>query len=173
MEKIRGFEKVTYEQFAKDIKEEFYLEGDVVKDIYDIITIPKRSTARSAGYDIVSPIDFELEPMQDIKLPTGLKVYMLEDEDIKIYPRSSLGFKYYLRFANTTPIGDSDFFDNKKNEGHYWIKVRNEGTEKMKIRAGEKICQVIFEKYLLADGDDFSGKTREGGLGSTGKVAQK
>ena len=168
MEKIRGFEKVTYEQFAKDIKEEFYLDGDVVKSMYDIITLPKRSTAKSAGYDVVSPIDFELEPMQDIKIPLGIKTYMQDDEVVKIYPRSGLGFKYYLKISNTLGVVDADYYNNSGNEGHCWIKLRNEGTQTLKVNGGDKICQMIFDKYLLADGDNFIGEERIGGFNSTG-----
>ena len=168
MEKIRGFEKVTYEQFAKDIKEEFYLEGATVQKIYDNISLPTRSTAKSAGYDVVSPITFTLAPEQDVKIPLGVKVYMLDDEVAKVYPRSGLGFKFYTRLANTLGIIDADYYNNSGNEGHCWIKLRNEGTQTLKVNGGDKICQMIFDKYLLADGDNFIGEERIGGFNSTG-----
>ena len=31
------------------------------------------------------------------------------------------------------------------------------------------MCQLIFQKYLLTDGDKFIGKQRNGGFGSTDK----
>jgi dUTP pyrophosphatase len=36
------------------------------------------------------------------------------------------------------------------------------------IKKGERVAQAIFEKYLLADGDDAEGE-RNGGIGSTGE----
>jgi len=66
-------------------------------------------------------------------------------------------------------ITNLDFYNNPKTEGHIWIKVRNEGSVPMTINAGESFAQGVFEKYLLADGDDFTGKERTGGLGSTNK----
>ena len=156
MSKVRGFEFIS-EDALRFLK----LEMSDVK-------LPRRATKHSAGYDIFSPIDFILNVGEEIKIPTGFKAYMLEDEVMKIYPRSGLGFKYYTRLANTTGIGDSDYYNNPDNEGHYWVKLRNEGDKDMIIKQGEAIAQAIFQKYLLVDGDSFdNGDKRVGGLGST------
>ncbi|MCF8009453.1 MAG: hypothetical protein K9K32_06775, partial [Halanaerobiales bacterium] len=106
-------------------------------------------------------------PGSEIKIPTGIKAYMQPDEVLFAYPRSSLGFKYYCRLANTIGVIDADYYNNEDNEGHIWIKIRNEGDKQMKIKCGEAICQVIFQKYLLVDGDSFEGERRKGGIGST------
>jgi dUTP pyrophosphatase len=170
MDRIRGFEKISENQFNKDFAEiiELYHDDDENPIIYSEIKLPQRATAKSAGYDVYSPTYFRLLPNEEIKLPTGIKAYMQDDEVLKAYPRSGLGFKYYLRFANTIPVIDADYI-NSDNEGHIWIKLRNEGTKIMRIDKGEAICQVIFEKYLLADGDNYTGKERNGGFGSTSK----
>lgn len=162
---IRGFEKVSIEQWMNDHQEKYsYHEW---KDTYNDIKFPKRATKHSAGYDIYSPFDFKLNPNEEIKFPLGVKAYMLEDEFMAIYPRSGLGFKYYTRLANTIGIGDSDYYNNDENEGHYWIKLRNEGNVTMYVEKGEAVAQAIFQKYLMVDGDSFNGETREGGFGST------
>jgi len=135
---------------------------------YNGIKLPERATSHSAGYDVFSVWDFTLLPKESIKIPTGWKSYMLPDEKIVFHPRSGLGFKYFIRLANTTGVGDSDYYNNEGNEGHYWVKIRNEGSETVKIKVGDAIAQCIFEKYLLADGDTFEGRKRIGGLGSTG-----
>lgn len=166
--RIRGFEKISREQWDKD----YYPHAiPQVKTflVYDEVNLPKRATSRSAGYDVFSPFGFILEPNESIKIPTGFKAYMMDDEKLVFHPRSGLGFKYFVRLANTTGVGDSDFFNNPGNEGHYWVKIRNEGSETLKIECGEAIAQCIFEKYLLADGDSFiDGRPRIGGFGSTG-----
>ena len=164
MNKIRGFERVSFQQWDKD--NEIVPES---KDVWESIKLPKRATSRSAGYDIYSPVDFVLQPSWEIKIPLGWKVYMQADELFTIIPRSGLGFKYYLRLANTTGLIDSDYFNNPGNEGHSWIKLRNEGSVDVSIKAGEGIAQGIFQKYLLADEDDFVGEGRVGGFGSTSK----
>lgn len=137
---------------------------------YDELKLPKRATLHSAGYDVFSPVGFVLEPGESVNVPTGFKAYMLEDEKLVFHPRSGLGFKYFVRLANTTGIGDSDYYNNSGNEGHYWVKIRNEGDDQVVIECGTAIAQCMFEKYLLADGDNFdNGETRIGGFGSTGK----
>lgn len=166
--RIRGFEKISREQWDKD----YYPHAiPQVKTflVYDEVSLPKRATSRSAGYDVFSPFGFILEPNESIKIPTGFKAYMMDDEKLVFHPRSGLGFKYFVRLANTTGVGDSDYYDNKGNEGHYWVKIRNEGDKEVSIAVGDAVAQCIFEKYLLADGDDYKGDTRIGGFGSTDK----
>lgn len=157
--KIRGFEHVSNRQWNKDVGNE----------ICPFPPLPKRATAHSAGYDVYAPYAFTLEPNEEIKLPTGFKVYMKEDEFIMFVPRSGLGFKYYTRLANTLGIGDSDYYNNKGNEGHYWVKIRNEGNKTLSVKDHEAIAQAIFQKYLLVDGDNMEGEKRIGGFGSTDK----
>lgn len=169
MTKIRGFEKISLDQFKKDLEIEIFDKNEnSVEDIYNSILLPKRATKNSAGYDVYSPFSFTLNPNESIKIPTGIKAYMLEDEYIKIVPRSSLGFKHFIRLANTIGIGDSDYYNNSGNEGHYFVKIRNEGITSLSIKKGDAICQIIFEKFLLADNDDVENE-RRGGIGSTNK----
>ena len=166
MNRLRGFERISYEQFKKD----FEITDDVFgKDWYELIKKPCRATALSAGYDCYATTNIILQPGEEIKVGTAIKSYMLPDEVLFAYPRSGHGFKYYIRLANTVGVLDSDYYNNIDNEGHIWIKIRNEGNKTMVIKEGEAFCQLIFQKYLLADGDDFEGKKRDGGLGSTDK----
>lgn len=159
--RIRGFEKISEKQFMKD----FW--GMSVN--YEDIKMPKRATRWSAGYDIFTPIKIELEPGQDIKIPTGLRVYMRPTEYLAALPRSGQGFKYYLRLANTEGIIDADYRFSD-NEGHFYVKIRNEGDKKIVIDKGVGICQVIFKRYLLVDGDSTEkGEVRNGGFGSSTK----
>lgn len=167
--KIRGFEKISKGQFMSDFISVFNWCENNAEFVYnELIKLPKRGTAKSAGYDVFAPIGFELKPHEEIKLPTGIRAYMLQDEYLKAHPRSGQGFKYYVRLANTTGIIDSDYIESD-NEGHIWVKLRNEGHKNYEVQAGDGICQMIFSKYLLADGDDYTGEKRNGGFGSTDK----
>ena len=155
----RGFEIISKEQFNKDFN----------KDMEIVIKLPKRSTKESAGYDIFAPCDICLKPNEEIKIPTGLRVHMKQGEVLLIFPRSGLGFKYYSRLANTIGVIDSDYI-NSDNEGHIWVKLRNEGDKELFINQGEAFCQAIFMPFLLIDGDNFEkGEDRNGGFGSTTK----
>ena len=153
----RGFEMISQRQMNKDFETDIEYE----------IKLPKRSTKESAGYDIFSPVDILLKPNEEIKVPTGLKVHMQKGEVLLIFPRSGLGFKYYTRLANTIGVIDSDYI-NSDNEGHMWVKLRNEGYKDLFINQGDAFCQAIFMPFLLADGDNFEqGEDRNGGFGST------
>lgn len=166
---MRKFEKVSYNQFEKDMINTFghnYMGGGY-EEIYDAITLPRRATAKSGGYDFVSPISFSLKPNEDIKIPTGIKVNLEYCDFLLIVPRSGSGFKYYVRLANTVGIGDADYTNNPSNEGHYWVKIRNEGDKDFVVNAGDKICQGIILPYIITDDDNPVENDRVGGLGST------
>lgn len=133
------------------------------------IILPKRKTALSAGYDLAAACDITIEPNETKLVPTGLKAYMQEDEVLMIYIRSSMAVKFNLTLANNVGIIDADYYDNDKNEGHIFAPIKNLGNDTVRIKKGERIAQGIFQKYLIADGDDFnSGQKRIGGFGSTG-----
>jgi dUTP pyrophosphatase len=161
MQKIRGFEKISFEQYCKDV--------NFSKQEYQDIKLPQRATKKSSGYDICAVYDFMLRPGEEIKLPTGLKAYMLDNEELLLFPRSSIGFKYNVRFNNTIPKIDSDYYNNKDNEGHIWLKFTNQGDKNWVVEKGEAIAQGSFYNYLIADNDNPISEERTGGLGSTNK----
>ena len=154
---MRKFEKISEKEFEKLLKE---------KCNYEDIKLPVRSTTHSAGYDFISPFDFELKPGETIKVPSGIKVAMNEDEFLALLVRSSMGFKYNIRLCNQVGIVDSDYYNNPDNEGHMFIALKNEGEKIFTINKGDKYAQGIFQKYLLTDDDEATG-SRTGGIGST------
>jgi dUTP pyrophosphatase len=161
--KTRGFERVSYEEFSKRAK-------DIdIKRIYDAIIIPRRATALAAGYDFSSPYDFIVKPGDKVVVATGIKAYIKEQEYLAIVIRSSLGFKYNIRLCNQVGIVDADYYNNKDNEGHIFLCLKNEGVSDWIVKQGERIAQGIFQNYLLADGEKMEKKTRKGGIGSTGR----
>ena len=104
-----------------------------------------------------------------VTIPPGVRAYMLEGEVLMIYPRSGLGFKYFTRLANSVGIIDEDYYYGD-NEGHIFVKIRNEGDKPLLIKQGEAFAQGIFTKFLTTDDDDLTEKkVRNGGFGSTNK----
>lgn len=170
MKRVAEFKKVSYEQFKKDIldilENDEYTDVDI-KKIYCGISIPKRATSGSAGYDFVLPVDLELYPGEEIKIPTGIKCNMVNSFVLQCYPRSGLGFKYRLQLNNTVGIIDSDY-SYSDNEGHIMAKLYNNGNKIIKLNAGDKFMQGIFVEYGITYDDDVK-TTRNGGFGSTGK----
>lgn len=167
----RDFEKVSFEQFKKDcIKYDFDPHDEnVMQGWYDDLQLPRRATRRSSGYDFCSPFTFNLAPNHTIKFPTGIKAFMLDDEELKLYPRSSVGIDYRIEFDNTVPKIDADYFGNIKNEGDIICSLTNMGHKWWNVSRGDKIVQGSFYKYLITDSDFPVKDDRIGGLGSSGK----
>ena len=156
---MRKFEKISLNQFIKDT--------NLTKKEYNEITIPKRATKNSAGYDFHLLEDLTLKPNEIKKLPTGIKAKMNNDEVLMIHIRSSLGFKYNLRLCNGTGIIDSDYYNNENNEGHIFIAIQNEGNKTLNLKANDRFAQGIFLKYLTTDNEQEIKENRKGGIGST------
>ncbi len=157
MKKIAKFEKVSLNQYL--------LDG--IKEDYENIILPRRATSGSAGYDFFSPIPFTLNPGETIKVPTGIRAKIEDGWVLKIYPRSSLGFKYRLTLNNTVGIIDSDYYF-AENEGHIFIKITNCGEKVLEIEKGKAFAQGIFLEYGITY-DDEATASRTGGMGSTDK----
>lgn len=165
---VAKFEKVSYEQFKKDLLE---LMGEIFKEeqiqaIYDYIELPKRSTSGSAGYDFVTPISFIAKTSGGVVIPTGIRCKIDHGWVLKLYPRSGQGFKYGMHLYNTVGIIDSDYY-NAENEGHILVKVSVKEETGDVIKLGSKFCQGIFEQYGITYDDDAH-EVRTGGFGSTG-----
>ena len=161
------FEKVSYEEFSKAMLDIVGTNEEFIRDCYDSLMLPKRATVGSAGYDFFSPFSFELKPGQTIKIPTGIKIEMPKGVFALGVPRSSYGFKYRMALDNTCMIGDSDFYNNPTNEGHYMAKFTNHGDKTMEVNAGDAYMQCLLLPYLLTDDDEVT-ENRTGGIGSTG-----
>lgn len=164
------FYKVSYEQFKKDYLESGcgpFVESEI-KEIYDNIKLPKRATKGSAGYDFFAPFDLVFDYNCSFKFPTGIRCEMDEDIVLILVPRSSLGFKYRLGLNNTLGVIDSDFYNNKNNEGHIQCKMNYDDDRHPMIAVyqGEAYMQGIFIKYFKTD-DDTTDGVRVGGIGST------
>ena len=133
------------------------------------IKLPTRADKRSAGYDFYLPKDIILLPKQKTLIPLDVKAYMLEDEVLKLYIRSSLGVKQGLMLSNNTGIIDSSYFDNEGNDGNIMISIVNTSGKAVELKRGNRIVQGIFTKYLPADNDETLSDIRSGGIGSSGK----
>jgi len=155
----RFFEKISFEEFKKDIKDD--------KKLYEEYKLPERKTINSAGYDFLAIEEFEIKPGEIKKIPTGYKVNMLNDEVLLVFVRSSMGFKYNIRMTNQVGVIDSDYYNNPDNEGHFYVSLKNEGDKPYKVEKNESYAQGVFIKYLTCD--DNPKEKRLGGLGSTNK----
>ncbi len=168
MQKVGNFEKVSFEQFATAMKEEFGIGEAEAKMMYDLIDLPVRATTGSAGYDFKSPVSVKLSPGASVKIPTGIRAKIDDGWWLCCAPRSGLGFKYRMQLDNTIGVVDSDYY-NSDNEGHIFAKITNDSkeTKDLVIEAGDRFMQTMFIPYGITY-DDKAEVVRNGGMGSTG-----
>lgn len=158
---MRKFEVISINQFNKDFKD--------TDTKYEDIIIPKRSTKFSAGYDFYMPYDLTIKKNEVVLISTGIKVMLNSDEFLGIYIRSSLGFKYNLRMCNQVGIVDSDYYNNTSNEGHIFVKLKNEGDNDIILKKHDRYVQGIIQKYYIVDNEKEIEDIRVGGIGSSGR----
>lgn len=145
--KVRGFELISSET--------------------DTQLIPHRATHHAAGYDLKASKDIYIKPEQIALVPTGIKAYMLDDEVLYLYDRSSSAKKLGVVLINSVGVIDSDYYNNDSNEGQIYVQFKNISTSTVHIERGMRIAQAVFQKYLLADNVSEETKNRSGGFGST------
>ncbi|WP_419513254.1 dUTP diphosphatase [Lactobacillus kimbladii] len=180
MEKIRGFEIVSKYQNKN-------------------VTLPRRQTIASAGYDLAAAKDVLIPSIwrlnfvrifrlirnghqlyeQDYEMaehvlkpfliPTGVKAYMPEDEVLLLANRSSNTFNKNLALPNGVGVIDSDYYNNDANEGEIFVQLINYGVRPIQIHQGDRIGQGIFIHYLKSDNDVPIDRQRINGFGSTNK----
>ena len=76
--------------------------------------------------------------------------------------------KKNIMLSNTQAWIESDYYNNKDNEGEIGLFFYNYGDEKWEVKKGDSIAQGMFIKYLTTDDDNAEG-IRNGGWGSTSK----
>lgn len=131
------------------------------------ITIPRRQTKESAGYDLATCEDVTIKPGEIVLIKTGLKVQIPSEEVLLVFPRSSLGIKRGLTMANNVGVIDADYFDNSDNEGHIMIPLLNFSKEPVRLEKDERVAQGIFIKYFKTIDDNNEADERSGGFGSS------
>ena len=139
-----------------------------IKLLNEFAKVPTRGSAQAAGYDLYAATnyDIEIQPHSTVKVDTGIAIEIPEDYFGAIYARSGLATKQGLRPANAVGIIDSDY------RGPIIVALHNDTIHTQKIKAGDRIAQLIIQPYLNVDFnivDELSDTERgNGGFGSTG-----
>ena len=153
------------------------------------VKMPRRSTKQSACYDFFAPDDIHLSKGNWTEVDSLVALDGTEapellmsrhnsntgfDEELRLravrwvltlHPRSGQGFKYRVRFANTTGIVDQDY------RGHIMCKLTAE--EDVIIPKGTAFMQGMFVPFLTLPDEIAPEAMRNGGFGSTDAPAPK
>lgn len=170
---VATFEKVSFEQYQKDLVAQRIVNSDddaqieKYRTVWENITLPKRATQYSAGYDFYIPNNIALTENAPVTIPTGVRVKINPGWMLALFPRSGLGFKYGVRLANTVGIIDGDYYF-ANNEGHIMAKI--DSRQPFSLNEQDRFMQGIFMQYGVTVDDAASEPgVREGGFGSTGR----
>ena len=177
---MANFEKVSYDQFAKDVRtynqSHIDIEQTSLYEIWENLKPPQRSTSGSAGYDFFMPFDLYMYFPDWAVIPTGYKVRLNQDTFLMLTPRSGLSIQTGITLLNTVGIIDSDYYGNRGNEGHIMIALSNSNQAKHKeveIPQGKAFAQGIILPYGIALNDMHTQMVkRTGGFGSTDKEGE-
>jgi len=131
------------------------------------LPLPSRQTAGSAGYDLASAEpDFVLAPGERRLVATGLVLEIPPGIEGQVRPRSGLALRHGLTLPNSPGTIDSDY------RGEVKVILQNGGAEPVTIARGDRIAQLVFARYEVAelvDATELEASARSaGGFGSTG-----
>lgn len=141
--------------------------------------LPHRSTKHSAGYDFYAAEECTLpsiwssiwklirgKEVKPVIVHTHVKAKMRNNEVLLVFNRSSNPGKGLI-LANGVGVVDSDYFENKDNDGDIGFGFYNIMPFPVTIKRGQKIGQGVFTSFLKTSEDNATG-SRTGGFGSTG-----
>lgn len=132
-------------------------------------TLPTRGSDRAAGLDLYVDLgDFVgkywIGPGQRLTFTTGFEVAVPSGTYGRVAPRSGLARKHGIDVL--AGVVDEDY------RGKLMVILLNTGTEAVAIQHGDRIAQLILEKYLIAPAEEVEtlDDTARGGngFGSTG-----
>jgi dUTP pyrophosphatase len=129
--------------------------------------VPKYQTECSAGFDLSSVEDIEIDSGEVILVSTGLAFELPNGFELQLRPRSGLALKHGITLLNSPATIDSDY------RGEIKVILINHGKESFKISVGDRIAQGVISKVEKAEFQKVSllseSDRGDSGFGSTGK----
>lgn len=135
-----------------------------INKMSNLAKTPQRSSVGSAGYDIYTIENCNVLAGKNKLIKTGIKIEMEDGVYAKICPRSGLAIKHSIGIGGG--VIDSDY------RGEICVIVFNHGDKDYEIRCGDRIAQIVFQRYLkvnFIEDEQLTKSVRgESGFGSTG-----
>lgn len=130
--------------------------------------LPNYKTKGSSGMDIRAYLDepMVIKPMEIKLVPTGIYTEIPKGYEIQVRARSGLALKHGISLVNGIGTIDSDY------RGEIGIIIINLGKEDFTINNGDRIAQLVVNKYEKAEIEEVEvisdTERSEGGFGSSG-----
>ena len=135
-----------------------------VKKLDPTAVVPTKANNADAGYDLYALEDCEIGPHNQKLVKTGIAMAIPKGYVGLIWPRSGLAHKYGIDvFAGVIDAG---------YRGDIGVILYNSKLDHYKIKKGERIAQILFQKvegFDLIEVETLDDSQRgEGGFGSSG-----
>ena len=140
-----------------------------IKKLSPTAFLPVKGSEHAAGYDLMSVEDTVVPARGKILVATGISMAIPIGNYGRVAPRSGLAVKNFIDVG--AGVIDADY------RGEVKVLLFNFGDADFKVTAGDRIAQLIIEKYTRTDieevveGSVDSTERGEGGFGSTGVQA--
>lgn len=148
------------------------------KKLNESAQTPKRGSMGAAGYDLYAVLDeeqmdfdlsdyFVLAPGAKHKFRTGIAIELPPGYYAQVTSRSGTSWGQDLEIVGNCGTIDDDY------RGEIIVPLRNVGTYYQKVYNGQRIAQMIVQKYETVDFEEKEKlnetERSENGFGSTGK----
>lgn len=128
--------------------------------------LPAYQTAEAAGMDLCTTIDFALEPLERMLVPTGIRIALPVGYEAQVRPRSGLALKHGISMVNSPGTIDSDY------RGEIGVLLVNLGQNRVAFNRGDRVAQLVIAPVVRANlkvvTELPSSERGGGGFGSTG-----
>ena len=131
--------------------------------------LPVKGSEHAAGYDLFSIDDTMVPAKGKLLISTGIAMAIPIGNYGRVAPRSGLAVKNFIDVG--AGVIDADY------RGEVKVLLFNLGSNDFKVNVGDRIAQLIIEKYTRTDIEevqDLDATVRgDGGFGSTGVKLNK
>jgi len=128
--------------------------------------MPTMGNPGDAGFDLRSAIATSIEPGSRALIPTGVSIALPQGYVGLVHPRSGLAAKHGVTVLNAPGTVDAGY------RGEILVTLINHGEESFVVAVGDRIAQIVFQKFELANFVrviELPGSMRgTSGFGSTG-----
>ena len=138
-----------------------------IQKLHPDAVIPEYQTPGSAGADLVSIHDLEIQPGKVGVVSLGFSVSFEPGYEIQIRPRSGLAANSAVTVVNTPGTVDSDY------RGPMKVLLINHGDKVFNVCKGDRVAQMVLSPIAQAEFEELEAldvtERGEGGFGSTGR----
>jgi len=133
------------------------------------VPLPFYAKPGDAGADLVTTIDFTLQPGERKLIPTGIAIALPDGFAAFVHPRSGLAVKHGVSIVNAPGTVDAGY------RGELQVILINQDlTESVSFKRGDRIAQMVIQRVERAnflEVSELPGSGRgSGGFGSTGRA---